>query len=333
MAASTVFAMLYIGAIDGTGHFLAPTQVCRMTKSQAARTDTRDRLDYAEKSARAGFTPRGRQWYADNTREPIRDETLRALVDLGAVIVRKGLPTTSPRPRYALERSFTALFDPVIQAPAFEEAAAAWRRAKLSPGALARVALIARGAVAGGEGVLVRFPSGETRQMAVGPSSDIAKAVVEVFALKFLQQPAVILLSESQAKIVARDEALIGRLGLQIESGGHLPDILFVDLGPNEPLLVFVEIVATDGAITRDRKEALLRIATKAGFDRRHVAFVTAYLDRGGAGFRKTVSRLAWGSFAWFATEPDNLLVQYEGSRRRTALNQLLDPEATEPGR
>lgn len=164
--------------------------------------------------------------------------------------------------------------------------------------------------------------------MAPGISSAIAKAVVEVFAPKFLQDPGIVLLSESQAKIIKRDEDLISRLRLQIEPGGNLPDILLVDLGPREPLLVFVEVVATDGAVTAERKEALLRIATATGYRRQQVAFVTAYQDRGSSGFKKTVSRLAWGSFGWFATEPDHLLVQYEAIAGRTSLTKLLSANA-----
>ena len=50
------------------------------------------------------------RWYAVNTRDPTRDETLReGLVRLGAVIERKGLPTTFPLPRYALAAHFAAL--------------------------------------------------------------------------------------------------------------------------------------------------------------------------------------------------------------------------------
>lgn len=325
MAASTVFAMLYVGAVEGTGRYLAPKQVYRMTETQARRTEGHERLRYAEHSLRPGFIARGRRWYLDNTREPIRDETLRdGLISVGAVIVRPGVPTTSGRPRYALRESFAALFDPHLSAATLHEAAAAWRRDNLSPGALARVALMARGVASVREGVLVTFPNRETRRMAAGPSSEIAKAVIEVFATRFLQDAGVVLLSESQAKIISRDEELVSRLRLRIEVGRTLPDILLVDLGPTEPLLVFVEAVATDGAITAERKDALLRIATEAGFRREHVAFVTAYADRGATGFKRTVSRLAWGSFAWFASEPEHLLVQYEGVGGRVSLEQLL---------
>jgi hypothetical protein len=326
MAASTVFALLYVGAVEGTGRFLAPKQIYRMTEAQARRTDDRERLRYAEGSLKPGFNARGRRWYLDNTREPIRDETLRdGLISVGAVVVRPGVPTTSGHPRYALRGSFAALFDPRLSGPAFSDVAAAWRRDNLSSGALARVALMASGVASSREGVLVTFPNRETRRLAAGPSSEITKAVVEVFAPRFLQDAGVVLLSESQAKIISRDEQLISRLRLRIEAGGHLPDVLLVDLGPTEPLLVFVEAVFTDGAVTAERKAALLRIATDAGFRHEHVAFVTAYADRGAPGFKKTVSRLAWGSFAWFASEPDHLVEQHEGIANQISLAQLLE--------
>ena len=324
MAASTVFAMLYVGAVEGAGRFLAPKQIYRMTEMQERRTDEDDRLRYARESLTPGFTPEGRRWYLDNTREPLRDETLRdGLVAIGAVIVRPGVPTTSGLPRYALRPAFAALFDPELTATAFSGAAQAWREENLSPGALARVALMIQGVAASRDGVLVTFPNGEARRMAAGPSSEISKAVVEVFAPKFLRAPGVVLLSESQAKIIGRDEDLMARLHLKIEAGSNLPDVVLVDLFPREPLLVFVEVVASDGAVTADRKEALLRIATDAGFGRDRVAFVTAYADRAAAGFRKTVSRLAWGSVAWFASEPDHLVVQHEGVAGRRSLDQM----------
>jgi len=171
------------------------------------------------------------------------------------------------------------------------------------------VTLLARGVVADADGVLVRFPNGETRLMAPGPSTAIAKAVVEEFTPRFLGRPGVIWLSESQAKVVARDDALASRLGLRIDVQRNLPDLLLVDLEPVEPLLVFVEVVATNGAITAERQAALQRIATDAGYGAGQIAFVSAFLDRDLPAFKKTVSRLAWHSFAWFASEPDEILV------------------------
>src|SRR5882724_4617656 len=49
--------------------------------------------------------------------------------------------------------------------------------------------------------------------MSVGPSTSITKAVVEVFSSRFLRQPAVLFVSESGNKIVARDDQLARRIG------------------------------------------------------------------------------------------------------------------------
>ena len=66
--------------------------------------------------------------------------------------------------------------------------------------------------------ILVTLPNGETRQMEAGPSSVITKAVVEVFATRFLGDPAVMWISESGNKIIQRDDELARSLGLKIES-------------------------------------------------------------------------------------------------------------------
>ncbi len=255
------------------------------------------------------------RWYAANTREPIRDETLReGLVRLGAVKERDGLPTTSPRPRYALAEEFARLFDPGLTGQALQAGIDEWQTTNLSRGALARVAIIRRGAVAREGTVLVTFPSGETRHMEPGPSSVISRAVVEGFAPRFLEQPGVIWLSESRNQVVARDDRLAQDIGLTIRPDRSLPDLILVDLGPAEPLLVFVEVVATAGPISEPRQKALMAIAKEAGFSESQVAFLTAYADRDDAAFKSSVSELAWRSFAWFMSEPDHIVVLHEGT-------------------
>lgn len=324
LAASTVFAALYIGAVEGAGSYLGPVHVYRMTNEQAGHREDADRKEYATAVIRKNGGVSGRRWYADNTREPIRDETLRdGLVAIGAVVRRDDLPTTSGRPRYALKRDFAALFDPALQGNALEASIAAFRSSHLSKGALARVAIMRAGAVASGSVVLVTFPNGETRQLAPGSSSIIAKSVVEVFAPRFLETPAVLWLSESGNKVVVRDDAIANAIGLKIEPDKNLPDLILVDLGPREPLIVFVEVVATDGAITERRRDALHTLAEAAGFSRKQVAFLTAYADRQSAGFRKTISHLAWGSFAWFASEPAQIILLRDGTVGQRRLSEF----------
>ncbi|MEX1107904.1 MAG: BsuBI/PstI family type II restriction endonuclease [Dongiaceae bacterium] len=310
LAASTVFAMLYIGAVEGTGRYLAPIHVYRMTDKQALKFEPTARIKYAKGVYDRKLRIPGKRWYADNTREPIRDESLRdGLVSIGTVSARDDLPTTSSKPRYALKADFAALFDPNITGRNLDRVIQTFQKSHFSTSALARVTLVQSGAASGRGGLRVTFPNGDTRLLAPGPSSKIAQAVIEQFAPRFLHTPAVLWLSESKKKVVASDDKLAAKINLNIKPDRNLPDLILVDLGIDEILLVFVEIVATDGAITPRRQDALRMLTDEAGFNRTQVAFLTAYLDRESAGFRKTVSGLAWGSFAWFASEPDQIIM------------------------
>ena len=327
MAAKTVFTMLYVGAVHGTECWLRPDQVTRMTDDQAASTGEEDRIAWRDASLRPTNESIAGRWYAANTREPIRDETLReGLVRTGAVKQREDLPTTSPLPRYALAPEFASLFDPALAGEARQATIAAWREASLTRGALARIAILHRGAVAAEERVLVTFPNGETRHMEPGPSSVISKAVVEEFAPRFLENPGVISLSESRNKVVARDDELAQAIGLEIQPDLNLPDLILVDLGSADPLLVFVEVVATAGAISESRKDALMSMATDAGFMSGQVAFVTAYEDRNHSAFKSSISELAWRSFAWFMSEPDHIMVLKQRTNAAKAmLSELME--------
>lgn len=318
LAASTVFAAFYIGAVEGSGRYFGPVHVYRMTEEQSASADDAARERYVATLRQRKGVVAGTRWYADNTREPIRDETLRdGLVEVGAVLRRDDLPTTSGEPRYALKPAFAALFDPALQGEALEEAIAGFQQAHLSPGALARVAIMRAGAAANASGIRVTFPNGDTRLLAPGPSSVIAQAVVEDFAKRFLMVPAVLWLSESGNTVVMRDDRLASKIGLKIEADKNLPDLILADLAKSEPLILFVEVVATDGAMTERRRNALLALTAAAGFDPRNVLFVTAYQDRQSAGFKKTVAQLAWESLVWFVSEPSQLLALHDDAGRR----------------
>ena len=309
IAAKTVFVMLYVGAVADRDVWIRPDQVTRMTDDQAAATSDDDRLGWIKVSLSKSKAPIPGRWYAVNTRESIRDDTLRnGLIENGAVVTRPDLPVTSSAGRYALESGFASLFDPELDEAAFKAAAEAWAEGHLNAGVRMRIAVMRGGAAKSAEKIKVEFPSGESRLMSPGPSSYLSKTVIETFAAKFLKTPAVIFLSESGNKVVARDDELARKIGLTIRAEKNLPDIILADLAPAKPLLVFVEVVATDGPVTEARKKALQAIAEDAGFSPDQLAYVTAYLDRSGAPFKKTINELAWGSYAWFAAEPDGLV-------------------------
>ncbi|MCP5102190.1 MAG: restriction endonuclease [bacterium] len=313
MAAKTIFVMFYVGAVEGSEVYVRPDQVTKMTDEVSLKLSEAERIEWRKNSLTPGkMKDVPNCWYAANTREPIRDETLRSgLIQLGAVIERGGLPTTSSKPRYALKKSFAELFESRLGGLQLSSRIKGWQDKSLSTGALARLKLIRKGAVASeiGKEIQVKFPNGETRKMAAGPSSVISKAVIEEFVSRFLKKPGVIFLSESGNKVVSRDDELATAIGLKIEADKNLPDIILVDVEPENPLIVFVEVVATDGPINQMRKDALLDIALKAGFHEEQVAFVTAFMDKTSIPYRKLSAVLAWGTFAWFASEPDNIVI------------------------
>ena len=131
--------------------------------------------------------------------------------------------------------------------------------------------------------------------MAPGPSSILSKAVSEQFAHRFLRNPSVVLLSESGNKLVHEDKELLDSIGLNIQEDQSLPDLILVDAG----------------AITESRQADLLRIATDAGFSENRVTFVSAFEDRDHPAFRQELGSLAWKSFAWFMSEPNNIVLMY----------------------
>jgi len=76
-------------------------------------------------------------------------------------------------------------------------------------------------------------------------------------------------------------------------------------------------VVATDGPITQPRMAALLDIAIQACFNPKQVAFVTAFSDRRAGAYRKLASEVAWGSFAWFVSEPDKIVIFRQGVEKK----------------
>ena len=127
MAARTVFVMLYVGAVEGSDIWIAPKLVYRMGDAQSRLRSEAQREAFRSEVKKPGFAAPSDRWFQDNTREPIRDETLRdGLVRIGAVIVRQGLPTTSSQGRYALQHAFAALLDPNLKGDALRAAILAW---------------------------------------------------------------------------------------------------------------------------------------------------------------------------------------------------------------
>lgn len=305
--ARTAFAALYVGAIEGEGRWLAPRHIYRMNEDVAKRDDPASRMAFYRKPPPAG----GGAWYADNSREGVRDEGLRqGLVPLNATVVDPSVQPTSSRGRYALTKAFAALLDPALSGEELKAAAEQWGAVYLSPAARARAAY---NQGTGSSSVEVRHPQGGSIMLPGGESAKMTKAAVEVFAQKFLHKPATVWISDSKVKLFD-NEKMVKLLDLKIDVARLLPDVILVDLEPvgraGKLMIVFVEIVYTAGPVDANRKAQILDMMaqSKHGYTGVDAAFVTVYKDRSAAPARRASRELAWGSFAWFVSEPEHLV-------------------------
>lgn len=326
MGAKIVFTMLYAFCIDGD-YWIRPASITCMTDTQADIRETKARQQWLQ-MIQGKDAPRdipGR-WYKPNTREPIRDESLREMVRLNAVIERAGLATTSPLPRYALQDQFASLFNPELKGKALKDAIYKWQNEFLSAISLARVALSKKMIASSTDGVLVHLPNGETRKLSAGPSSELAKAVVEQFTNNFMKKPAVVLMSESAKKLLVKDDELCRAIGFNIDVSNVLPDIILAELGLEKPLIIFVECVASDGPINDRRKKELINIAKAANYREEDCAYVTVFSDRSALTNRKLIPSISWGTFVWYASEPKEIVFLRKGySERLISLGELLN--------
>lgn len=308
MAARVVYVFLYGDFIEDCGHCLRPSHVYLFTGEQAQKTSRSERTQWRGDAGKPGFRPLGQRWYADNSRESIRDDLMRnTMLRLGIAHKQAGVAVTSSKPIWYLDKDFAALFHPALRGLALDQAIAKWRAAALDAGTLQRMALRAGGIQKKAGDVFIEMPDGSRLRVSAGPSSVIAKDVIEQYARKHLEAPEVLWLSASDKKAYPQFVELAAKVGLRFDLNAELPDVILADM--TEPVkFVFCEVVASDGPVTEARREALMQPIERSRIPVSHVTFVTAYEDRNAAPFKKNFSQLAYNSYVWFRTEPDLLV-------------------------
>lgn len=309
MASRVVYVFLYGRFVGDLGHYLRPSYVYFFTDKQAAKTSTSERLAWLASAGKAGFRPMGKRWYADTSRESIRDDLMRnTMLRLGLAHKRPGVPVNSSKPIWYLDQDFAELFESRLSGRELDRKIAEWCIKALDIGTLQRMALTAQGAHRREGEVFIDLPDGTRIRTSAGPSSLITKDLIEQYAVRHLKNPVVLWISASDKKASPQFVALAASVGLNFDLSAELPDLILADLS-DPTRFVFCEVVATDGPMTEARKQALIDlIARKSRIPLSRLSFVTAYEDRNAAPFKKNFSRLAYDSFVWFRTEPDLLV-------------------------
>jgi hypothetical protein len=313
-AAATLFGALYVGAVDASRP-IRPMTVVWMSDAVAARRSDTERRAYYQAAAKSNKAvdrvcaewdiQRGVPWYDTNTREPVR-ESIQELGKYGAFRTNAGIATSNSLGRYYLAADFAALFDPALTGTDLDQAISQWQNAHLTPIARQR-AQLQNDPSRSAESIVVELPDGRKKSLHPGDSSVILKRLIEKFTSR-LAVPHVLFISQSGLPVDLIEDQALRNIGLSIEQQILLPDCLIADLDEQNPGLWFVEIVASDGPITDERKQRLLEWAAPAGMPAEQCFFVTAFMSRASPQARACLSRLAVGSYAWFADEPDTVL-------------------------
>lgn len=142
----------------------------------------------------------------------------------------------------------------------------------------------------------------------------LLRAAIELFTPRFLRVPVVLAIAESRRRLAFEDAAQLARIGL-VADPRVMPDLLLADLDGRDGQLrvVFLECVATGGVMTDERMGALRAWLMANNLGGVQSAFGSVFLDRSEQVYRRLVGTVAWGSFVWFASEPEHLLAMYQG--------------------
>lgn len=309
MAARMAYVALYGAFIEGENRYFRPSTVIRFGHPQAEKQSNEDRLLWIATCHTPGYKAVD-QWYADNTREPLRDDLIRnRAIPVGMIVKREGVPTTSPAPIYCLAKSFAELFDPLLDEKSLREVIACWQEQNLDPMILKRMRLLRRTGPKEGQ-ITVKLPTtGTTLRLSPGEASIITRDVCQELLKQIMIQPVVVHVSTSERKSFQELSGEAGDIDLHLSSSAELPDVVAADTGHKDGLrLVFIEVVHSDGPITELRKQILLKIAADAGIPEKHVRMVTAFEDRNASPFKKRISEIARGSDVWFRSEPELIM-------------------------
>lgn len=325
IAATAVAAMLYIDAVVADGEtadestWARPSTVLWLSAEAYGRGDTASRVAWRTAAARGkkAIQTLVKSWneefipfYADNSRETIRDETFPRWINDGALRRRPGVATNSSAPRYALAAPFADLFEPSLNEDALVAAIDGWRDTHMSPAGRLK-ALAAQRLAESQHAVPVTLPDGTIRSLEPGETSVILKGVIEGWAPGRLRQPIVLSISEPGAKILTADDQMLQRLGINIDQTLLLPDALIADTSTSPIEFWVIEVVATDGPIDEDRKCRLLKWAAEQRIDPDACRFLTAFSSRNSDAARKRLKDIAEGTYAWYLDEPFHELAWY----------------------
>jgi adenine-specific DNA-methyltransferase len=248
------------------------------------------------------FNSRYGVFYEPNTRETVRDATMKPFVEAGIAVPNPDKPRAVTSPLYCyqispevleLVRTFgtkgwkTNLKTYIAKAGTLRERYAEERKMHLLP---------------------VTLKGGKQVLLSPGGQNILVKEIIEQFCPRFTPGGEVLYIGDAATKWAHVDRESFDELGVRFESAGiPMPDV--VVYFKKKDWLVLVEAVTSGGAISLARKKELTKIfgASRAG-----LVFVTAFLTR--KDMNRFLGEISWETEVWVAESPTHM-IHFNGER------------------
>lgn len=243
-----------------------------------------------------------RKEYAPNTRETVRRQTMHQFVDAGIAVYnpdKPDRPVNSPKAVYQIEPATLELLRSF--------GSKAWHD-KLTDYLAQRETLTAKYAKEREQNrIPVQISPGKRITLSPGEHSELIRAIIEDFGPRFAPGGVLIYAGDTGKKWGYFDAALLAELGVDVDSHGKMPDVVFYVRERN--WLLLVESVTSHGPVDGKRHAELARLfaGSKAG-----LVYVTAFPDR--AAMSRYLGEIAWETEVWVADAPSHL-IHFDGAR------------------
>ncbi len=240
--------------------------------------------------------------YAPNTRETVRRQTMRQFVDAGIALYnpdKPDRPVNSPKAVYQIEPATLTLLRS-FGTRAWHDNLADYL-AKLET-------LAARYAKERKQNrVPVQIAPGKRITLSPGEHSELIRAIIEDFAPRFAPGSVLVYAGDTGDKWGYFDAALLSGLGVDVDSHGKMPDVVFHYT--EKSWLLLVESVTSHGPVDGKRHAELTQLFSGAEAG---LVYVTAFPNR--AVMARYLVDIAWETEVWVADAPSHL-IHFDGER------------------
>jgi hypothetical protein len=240
--------------------------------------------------------------YAPNTRETFRRQTMHQFVAAGIARYnpdKPERPVNSPKAVYQIEPETLTL----LQA----YGGALWDKT-LQRYISIRGTLAAHYAKAREQMLIpVQIRPGQEINISPGEHSELIKAIVEDFAPRYVPGGVLVYVGDTGEKWGYFDKQLLAELGVNVDSHGKMPDVVFYY--PEKNWLLLVESVTSHGPVDGKRHAELARLFAGATAG---LVYVTAFPSR--QLMTRYLSEIAWETEVWVADAPSHL-IHFNGER------------------